>query len=278
MPDDDHKALNATAAPVADATREAHYQQAIREALILGKEVNVTEEPTRFSLFELMVVVTMLAVMLGLIRSLGMWGAVLNFIGAVVWTQWIYPRWHGDSRTKPTTMFDCVWGLIMPVVCLLGDPFIFKDQPDLINGAFDVRQFAQFQPRLRKESLAVYVLIGWQMSTLLLWIVGRPWLARIAGLFFGTWVVGVIFAGVLGILLFPLAAIGSVVGVGLLGFTPLFTTYAIARRLRETIDDGVLDASDRSVPVFWLLTGFGFMGAWVIPLYASSWIGKLIGA
>jgi hypothetical protein len=88
--------------------------------------------------------------------------------------------------------------------------------------------------------------------------------------------VGGIFAGVLGILLAPIAAIGSFVGIGLLGFTPLFTTYAIGRRLREAIDDGVLDAADQSVPIFWLLTAFGFMAAWLVPLYATSWIDPLL--
>jgi hypothetical protein len=259
-----------------DAMREAQFQQAIDHALTLGQEINRVEQPARFSLLELMIVVTLLAVMLGLIRSLGMWGAALSFVGAAGWTQLIYPRWHVADRSRQRTMFDCVWGLVMPTVCLVADPFVFKDQPELIDRAFDPRLFYEFSPRLRKENVVIYTFIGWQMLLLFTWIVGRSWLSRGAGAFFGTWIVGAVFAGVLGILLAPIAAIGSIVGIGLLGFTPLFTTYALARRLREAIDDGVLDASDQSVSIFWLFAAFGFMGAWIVPLQLANWLGPLI--
>lgn len=268
--DQNSESLLCTEAGQTDAAKAARERAAIEQALALGAELNRVEPPPRFSLLELMIVVTLLAVMLGLIRSLGMWGAVASFVGAVIWTQLVYPRWQSSERMRQTTMFDCVWGLVMPVVCLVGDPFVFKDQPELIDGAFDLKQLGKFSPQLRRENLAIYAFIGWQMLMLFAWIVGRPWFGRLAGLFFGVWIVGVVFAGVLGILLAPIAAIGSIVGIGLLGFTPLLTTYTLARRLKEAIDDGVLDASDQWVPVFWFLTALGFLSAWIVPLQAAS--------
>ncbi len=271
MPDDSANLKNlAPAVEEPDAQREARQRQAIAEALDLGREANRREPPPKYSLQELMLAVTLLATMLGLIRALGMWGAVLTFVGSVVWTNVFYPRWHDGNRPRQVTMFDCVWGLLMPLVCLVCDPFVFKEQPELIDNAFQFGGMTVLRPHFRQEGLAVYCIAAWQMLLLTIWIVGRPWLRPCAGFFLGTWLVGAMFAGVLGILLAPIAAIGSFVGIGLLGFTPLLTAYVVGRRMREAVDDGVLDSSDHSLPIFWLLVALGFMAAWIAPLQLAT--------
>src|SRR5688572_346898 len=117
------------------------------------------QAPGKYSLLELMVVITLLAVILGVIRLLGMWGAVLTFIGCVTWTTIVYPRWRPTDRARQAAMFDGAWGLVMPLVCLACDPFVFKDQQDLIDSAFEFGTVAQFRPKFHRESLAVYSLI-----------------------------------------------------------------------------------------------------------------------
>lgn len=262
----------ATGEPETAAEREARYLQAIDQVRSLQRAADAQEAPGKFSLLELMVVVTLLAVVLGLIRLLGMWGAVLTFLGCVFWTTRIYPRWHPLDESRQAAMFDGVWGLVMPLVCLACDPFVFKDQQQLIDAAFDFESIRQLRPQFHRESLAVYVFVGWQMLFLSIWILTRPWLSRVAGFFLGTWALGVLFAGVLAALLALPAAIGSVVGIGLLGFTPVFTSYTLGRRMREAIDAGIQLGSDQSLAVFWLLAAFGFMSASLVPMQiAMMW-------
>src|SRR5262245_43451773 len=84
-------------------------------------------QPLRFRLGELFAVVTAAAVLLALFRSLGIVGAALSFLAAVGFTNLIYPRWNGVSLARQQAMFDFVWGLVMPIVCLAFDPFVFKE-------------------------------------------------------------------------------------------------------------------------------------------------------
>lgn len=257
---------------VPETDREARYLQAIDQVKALQRAAEVQEAPGKYSLLELMVVVTLLAVILGLIRLLGMWGAVVTFVGSVTWTTVVYPLWNPTDRARQAAMFDGVWGLVMPLVCLACDPFVFKDQQDLIEAAFDLKAIQGITPRFHRESLTVYAFVGWQMLILCLWIITRPWLNRLAGFFLGTWILGVMFTGVLAALLAIPAAIGAFLGIGLLGFTPIFTSYTIGRRMRETVDAGIHLGSDQSIAVFWLLAALGFMAALLVPLQiATMW-------
>jgi hypothetical protein len=260
---------DASAAAETVAERDARFMRAIDQVTAISREAALADAPGRFSLLELMVVVTLLAVTLSLVRGLGIWGGLITFVVSVVWTNLIYPQWRpADQRGQPA-MFDCVWGLLMPAVCLVCDPIVFKQQPDLIEGAFDLTRLVTFKPSFRSEGLAVYCLVAWQMLFLILWLVGRPWLSLAAGFFLGTWGVGIVFVAVMGVLLVVPSATLLVVGVGLLGFTPLFSTYTLARRIREAIDVGFVD-SETSATVFWLLAAFGFMAAWVAPLQIAA--------
>lgn len=255
------------------AAREARYRQAIDEALRIGREAAAaTGSPAKYSLGEMMLVVTLLGVMLALIRAFGLWGATVSFLGCLAWTNVIYPRWHPAALAQQHLVFDCVWGLLMPLVCLACDPFVFKDHRELIEGAFYFQSFGAYEPSFRRESVAAYCCIGWQMSLLVYWLLFRPWLARFSGFFLGSWIVGAMFAGVLGILLAPLGLVGSIAGIGLIAFTPLLTTYVAARRMKQTIDDGILESSEQSITMFWILAAGGFILSWLIPLQIAGWI------
>jgi hypothetical protein len=246
--------------------REARLRETLHEIQSLQHDNKAPETPSTFSLFELMVVVTLLAVTLGLLRLLGLWGALLTFIGCLAWTTGIYPRWYPADRVRQAAMFDGIWGLFMPLVCLVCDPFVFKDHEQLL----DLETPWQQRPQFHSEALAAYTFLGWQMLILGVWIVTRPKLNWLAGLFFGTWAIGIMFAVVVGALLALPAAVFSLMGIGMLGFTPIFTAYVIARRMREAIEAGIHHDSDRSIAVFWLLAAFGFMGAVLVPMLIAT--------
>lgn len=252
------------------AEREARYLRAIDQVAALQREADAQDTPGKYSLLELMIVVTLLAVVLGLIRLLGIWGAVLTFVGSVAWTTYIYPNLQPANRSRQAAMFDGVWGIVMPLVCLACDPFVFKDQQQLVDFTFDFENLWQRGPQFHRESLTVYAFVGWQMVWLCIWILVRPWLSRWAGFFLGTWAIGIMFAGVLAALLAIPAMIGVAMGIGLLGFTPVFTSYTLGRRMREAVDAGIHLGSDQSVAVFWLLAAFGFMAAILVPMQIAT--------
>jgi hypothetical protein len=259
-------------------TREARFRAAIDQALQLSRAAELDiAPPAKYSLGELMLVVTLLAVSLALMRAFGLWGATVTFVGCLAWTNLLYPRWHPQDQAQQALVFDLVWGLFMPVAALVCDPFVFKDHRELLEGAFHFQAFGNYEPNFRRESLAAYLCIAWQMILLMLWLLARPWLTRMAGFFLGSWIVGAMLAGVLGLLLVPLAVVGSFAGIGLVAFTPLFTTYVVSRRMKQAIDDGILDSSETSITLFWLLSAVGFILAWGIPLQLARTLRPILG-
>lgn len=191
-------------------------------------------EPLRFSLWQLLIATTVAAVLLAIFRAAGMFGAVLAFAAALIFTLAVYPLLKGNDRPRQALMFDFVWGLVMPVVCLVFDPFVFK-------GFGDFEQFMMDGPILVQPPTAVqfsgkayvaYPIFVCQLLALaIVLVMGRlssPWNAACAG----TLLVGTIVAGAIGLLLLPLSTIGLVALIGILGYTPLFTAYSYGRRVR----------------------------------------------
>src|SRR5215471_8761464 len=81
-------------------------------------------KPLRFRLAELFCVITAAAGLLALFRSMGIFGALFAFITGLAFTNQLYPNWR--SKQDQEAMFDFIWGVVMPIVCLAFDPFVFK--------------------------------------------------------------------------------------------------------------------------------------------------------
>src|SRR4051812_1862488 len=157
-------------------------------------------QPLRFRLAELFIVITAAAALLALFRAMGIFGAVFSFITAVAFTNQLYPNW----RPKPDqeAMFDFVWGIVMPIVCLVFDPFIFKFDPHVFETAGDIVAPSLSSSQFSALSAPAYTFILSQWLCLgSLLIIGRP-SPRLAAFLSGILAVGFLFAGVLGVLLF----------------------------------------------------------------------------
>ena len=264
-----------------DAAREARFQLAIDQALqvscnaeqdaaVAAKEAAAREPPAKYSLREMMLLITMLAVVLGLVRAFGLWGGLATWLGAMAWTTLIYPVWHPKQERRQATMFDWIWGLLLPLVCLGCDPMVFRDTNLAVAGDLMVHDF---QFGFRRETSAAYCFILWQMLFLFVWLVGRGNLARFAGFFLGSFIAAVIFTALLGALLLVPAIIGTLfAGIGLMGFTPLFTCYVFARRIRET-----RQMMGNELVYFWLLAALGFALAIVAPLLIAAMLQPIVG-
>src|SRR5262245_33742482 len=227
-------------------------------------------QPLRFRLAELFCVITAAAALLALFRAIGIFGAIFSFITALAFTNQLYPNWR--SRQDQETMFDFIWGIVMPVVCLVFDPFVFKFNEDvfvaadraLIAPPFSAAQFATYA-----APAYAFILSQWLCLSFLL-IVGRP-SPRLAAFTAGFLATGFLFAGLLGVLLFIPSVLGLfAMGIGILGFTPLFTARAYYRRTRYASTFAEHSPNIESIRTL------GFCAALVLPLIAFL-ITRLVG-
>ncbi len=116
--------------------------------------------------------------------------------------------------------------------------------------------------------MAAYCFIVWQVVVLAIWLIGRGRLARLAGFFLGSFAAAVVFTALLGVFLLIPAFLGMIYyGIGLMGFTPLFTCRVFGQRARET-----LQVRDPLVPVwmFWLFVLVGFLFSLLVPLQIAT--------
>jgi hypothetical protein len=248
-----------------DAERTARQLRAIDQVAALSRAAVAADAPGKFSLTELMLVVTLLGVALGLIRSFGIWGWLVTFVGCVACGNFIYPRWYSAEPRRQIVMFDGIWGLLMPLVCLGCVPLVLLDHDSVWPLEF------------RRVTLTAWCLVLWQTAFLLAWLVGRPWLKGLAGLFLGTWVAGITFTALLGLLLVVPTAMGLtlvlpaairlLMSVALVGATTFLASYVLSRRSRETIA-----LSDDSLLPFALLVTIGFLAAVMAPLQIAAWL------
>ena len=189
-------------------------------------------QEVRFSLWEMFVATTIAGVMLALFRSIGIFGAVFSYVSAVAVTWLVIPQWLKWELPRQRLVFDFVWGMVMPVVCLVFDPFVFK------HGDFEVpfHVAAPLGPNTIQISELAYFawpFLAGQIATLGMVLAWGKSLRHIAPFLAGTLATGFMVATCIGVLLALPAAFGTLAfGIGLLGFTPLFTAFTFFRRMR----------------------------------------------
>lgn len=128
-------------------------------------------------------------------------------------TKGFWRRQFQKDSTAAQKNFDWAFGVILPVVCFVFDPLVFK------GGA---AEFGAIKPFAYLLSFALVM----TTSAQLIWGEKLKWLnAFSAGLF----AVGAAISFCIGICLLPLSLIGLVFIIGILGFTPLFTSMVYLR-------------------------------------------------
>lgn len=135
-------------------------------------------------------------------------------------------RQFSDSPTRRQTIFDLIAGVILPTLCLIFDPIIFKSKVPIDCDDGTPR------PILSPERLAIfaYTLIGLGMLALLIWLIAGKRSPRYAVCFAGIFFAGAVSAAILGLLLLPFSLIGLLLyGLGVLGFIPFLTMIVYLR-------------------------------------------------
>jgi hypothetical protein len=125
-------------------------------------------------------------------------------------------QFQSDMTTKQK-VFDWLFGVVLPVICFVADPIVFKGY-GMGKGALlgSLKPFAY---------LLSFTLVM-TLSAKLIWNEKLKWLnAFLSGLF----AVGTIISLCVGIVLLPLSLLGLFFIIGILGFTPFLSGFVYLR-------------------------------------------------
>lgn len=125
-------------------------------------------------------------------------------------------RQFQKETTGSQNRFDWLFGVIMPVICFVFDPIVFKGE------SFEPAVFGTFKPF---AYILSFVLVM-AMSAWLLW--GKK-LKGFNAAFAGLFLIGGLISFGIGIVLLPFSLLGLIFIIGILGFTPLFTSIVYLR-------------------------------------------------
>ncbi len=201
------------------------------------------DPPLQFGIRDLLIAQAVCAVCLGLFAVAGTFALLAILLATLIFCA--VPV-EPDRRKLKRCIVDLMGGIALPAMCLLYDPFVFRDSSG------------------DRWRIPVLVAIIAEMLILSIWIVGRRHFGRWNALFSGMLTVGAIVAGAIGAGLAPLGTIGLLFfGLGLLLMTPFLTCVVFSRNAKDAMRQarragGKWDA--------WLLFAAGFLLAAALPL------------
>lgn len=169
-------------------------------------------------------------------------------------------RQFDGNVTRAQNKFDVVFGLVLPLVCFILDPVVFR-------GWHSVGILEKYQ------SFA-YAVSGLEMWTLAMWLVlGRSagaWRSAMGGIMLA----GALFSATIGAVLLPFSLIGLLVLIGALGFTPLFTAFVFLRNGLRAVSLANAEPQHRTSAVAALALGVAF--ALGVPAAAEWGISQMV--
>ena len=129
-----------------------------------------------------------------------------------------WARQFSSRVTRPQLIFDVVFGIVLPVLCFVFDPAVFR-------GLGEGFMLAPLAP----HKLFVYLFSAVSMATLALWLTSRRGFGALGGVGAGVMLAGAVCSFVIGVLILPLTIFGLLFMIGVLGFTPFFTSLVYVR-------------------------------------------------
>jgi hypothetical protein len=161
------------------------------------------------------------------------------------------------ESTPKQKIFDWAFGVVLPVICFAFDPIIFKG-----NGSFGgfAKPFA-------------YLLSFTSIMAMMAWLIWGEKLKWLNGILSGLFAVGGIISLGIGIVMFPLSVIGLLFVIGILGFTPLFTSLVFLRNASRTYQTAKPFMAKRVLLGTTILSA---MFSFAVPLTINAEIQKLL--
>ena len=174
--------------------------------------------------------------------------------------------WRRQFQPEPTGMqrgFDWAFGVVLPIICFVADPIAFKGN---IMGHGILREYAPF----------AYTLAFLSIVSMAAWLALGKHLRFSNAIFGGLFAVGGLISFIVGITLLPFSLIGLLFIVGILGFTPLFTSVIYLRNsyraflnAEETIPQSLV------YHTFFLVGLLSFVIPYLINVNVGTWISPL---
>lgn len=142
-----------------------------------------------------------------------------------------WPKAFSLDATRGQIIFDVVMGILMPIVCLVCDPVVFRRDGLFSIFVWTSDRGAPYNSLTLLGGAHFYIpIIGFGIVTFALWLLLGTRLKWGLGFVTGILLVGSLFALTIGaILLLPSAAGLATYGIGIFGFTPLFTSIVFLR-------------------------------------------------
>lgn len=139
---------------------------------------------------------------------------------------------RGQFHLEPTRAqqkFDWTFGVGLPLICVAADPIVFSSwdefgRPMLV----DYKIFAYALSIVSIMSMSAWLLWGQRLGDL------RPY-------FGGLFIAGSAISLIVGVILLPFSLIGMFMVIGLLGFTPLLSSFVYLRNGVRAIKGSKID-------------------------------------
>lgn len=167
------------------------------------------------------------------------------------------------SQTKATRsqlIFDVTVGMLVPILCLVFDPIVFR------GSSFGSPVFAGYQ-------LFAYGLIIIEIIALGAWLALGERAGEWCGVLGGTMLAGAFFSAGIGILLLPFSVVGLALVIGVFGFTPFVTAFIYWRHARHALKA----ASERMArTALYLTLALGALVPFGAPVFAHWRVSRTI--
>ena len=168
-------------------------------------------------------------------------------------------QFQGEAN-RAQISFDITVGMVLPILCLVFDPIVFR------ASSFGRPLAAQFQ-------LFAYSLIAVEIVALGVWLALGKRAEEWCGVLAGMMMAGALFSAVVGIILLPFSILGLLFIIGILGFTPFLTAFIYLRNARRALRFARTQMPRAALFVTLLLGATLSLG---VPTFAHWRIGKLV--
>lgn len=128
-----------------------------------------------------------------------------------------WARQFAPNTTGTQDVFDVSFGLVLPIICFLVDPIVFKS-PAILG-----------PPLLEDYQLTAYLVSTVEMGFFLVWRTFRAKVTALSPLFAGVFWAGAIFSALIGVAILPVTLWALMIVIGLPGFMPFLSAFVYFR-------------------------------------------------
>ena len=171
-----------------------------------------------------------------------------------------WSRQFDQVPTRSQDLFDGIFGVILPVLCFVADPTVFK------GGVLDA-------PWLEHYQVLAYLVSVVEMAVFIVWRTFRKQLTTFSAPFAGVLFAGGLISTSIGIAILPLTLFGLMILIGVLGFIPFLTAFVYFRSSVRAMKDQVRNST---FGFRFLTAALAAIFAVLLPVWGSIYLQPLV--